>query len=92
MVVVKADIKLLRRSQCGAFFVSPRQIENASRITVNAKEYAGSRAEIKQAMELCLNCRMKIVNIRKAKLLLAKLTDKALERGQAPLNRGEALG
>lgn len=79
--VVQADIKLLKCSQCGAFFVSPRQIENAlNRIMMNAKEYAGVCAEIKEAMQLCLNCRMKIANVRKAKLLLAKLTDRTLQK------------
>ncbi len=79
--VVTADIKLLKCSQCGAFFISPRQIENAlNRIVENAEEYIGVREDIKKAMQLCLNCRMKIPNVRKAKLLLAKLTDKALEK------------
>jgi len=78
--VVTAEIKLLRCNECGAFFISPRQIENAlKRIVKNAEEYIGFREGIKKAMQLCLNCRMKIPNIRKAKLLLARLTDKALE-------------
>jgi len=51
-------------------------------IEENVKDYAEFREDIEKVMELCLNCRRKIQNVKEAKRLLFQLRAKALEKLQ----------
>jgi len=78
-----ADIELLRCPGCGSFSISPRQIKRAlNTIEENVKDYAEFLEDIEKAMELCLNCRRKIQNVKEAKRLLVQLRAKASEKLQ----------
>jgi len=78
-----ADIELLRCPGCTSFSISPRQIKRVlNTIEENVKDYAEFLEDIEKAMGLCLNCRRKIQNVKKAKRLLFQLRAKALEKLQ----------
>ncbi len=77
--IVSVNVGLFRCTECGSFFVSSGQIEGGlNRIEEKVEEYGEFREDIKRAMELCLNCRNKIANVKGAKRLLTQLTAKTL--------------
>jgi Ni,Fe-hydrogenase III small subunit/ferredoxin len=77
---VTNDVDLSECTLCGAFFFPQRQIDWAlKRITEKVPKYKEFNGEILDAMKVCLKCRREIVNVRKAKKTLAKLSIKARE-------------
>ncbi|MCK4474761.1 hypothetical protein KAU30_02865, partial [Candidatus Bathyarchaeota archaeon] len=72
---VTNEVDLFKCASCGTYFIPTRQIDWAlERIENEVSEYKDFHSDLKNAMELCLNCRRKISNIRNAKKILAQLS------------------
>ena len=72
---VTNNVELFRCASCGTYFIPSRQIEWAvERIIEKVNLYKEFRLDLKNAMEICQNCRKEIDNIRKAKKLLSQLS------------------
>ena len=78
---VTNEVELLSCILCGGTFFPQPQIEWALNRIVEEKVpiYREFGQEIMEAMKKCTDCRRKIENIKKAKKLLAKLSEKARE-------------
>ena len=65
-------VEMFRCRVCGSYYVPSKQIRWAiERIMEKAAVYRNLRKELEDAMQICPECRRKIVNIRNAKRLLA---------------------
>ncbi len=73
------DVDLLECASCGAFFFPQPQIDWALKRIIEEKvpKYLEFKDEILDAMKLCLKCRREIMNMKKAKKILAELSAKA---------------
>ena len=70
-------VEMFRCRVCGSYYVPSKQIRWAiERIMEKAVVYKNLRKELEDAMQICPECRRKIVNIRNAKRLLASLAIK----------------
>ena len=69
---VMNKVEMFRCRVCGSYYVPSKQIRWAiERIMEKAAVYRNLRKELEDAMQICPECRRKIVNIRNAKRLLA---------------------
>lgn len=76
---VENEVDLSKCAVCGRFFFPEKQIEWGLKRIVEEKvpAYKGFSGDILRAMLICANCRRDIKNIRAAKSLLAKLSERA---------------
>lgn len=78
--MITTDVELTKCSSCGTYFMPIHQLRRAvERTEEKVKEYKNFHNQLTQAMQICPNCRRKIDNTKKAKLLLGELTVKILE-------------
>lgn len=72
---VTNEVDLFKCASCGTYFMPVRQVDWALEEMENkVSEYKDFRSNLKDAMEICPDCRRKIGNIRSAKKLLARLS------------------
>ncbi|MEM2169035.1 MAG: 4Fe-4S dicluster-binding protein [Candidatus Bathyarchaeia archaeon] len=76
---IENEVDLLKCAICGGTFFPQKQIDWALKRVVEEKvpmykEYGGN---IYNSMKICLNCRRKIENIKRAKSLLTSLSERA---------------
>ncbi|MEM2464507.1 MAG: 4Fe-4S binding protein [Candidatus Bathyarchaeia archaeon] len=76
---VENEVDLFTCAICGGIFFPQKQIDWALKRVVEEKvpAYKDYSSNIHDAMKICLNCRRKIENIRKAKSLLTRLSERA---------------
>ncbi|MEM2994687.1 MAG: 4Fe-4S dicluster domain-containing protein [Candidatus Bathyarchaeia archaeon] len=75
---VTNTVDLLGCVSCKKYFVPQSQIDWAlKRIVEKVPAYKEFQGELKKAMEICIDCRRTIVNIKNAKKLLTQLSIKA---------------
>ncbi|MCD6593227.1 4Fe-4S binding protein [Candidatus Bathyarchaeota archaeon] len=74
---VMNEVEMLRCRICGSYYVPSEQIRWAvERIMEKAAVYRDLRKELEDAMQICPECRRKIVNVENAKKLLTSLAIK----------------
>ena len=74
---VMNEVEMLRCRTCGSYYVPSEQIRWAvERIMEKAAVYRDLRKELEDAMQICPECRRKIVNVENAKKLLTSLAIK----------------
>ncbi|MEM3174140.1 MAG: hypothetical protein QXU02_04540, partial [Candidatus Bathyarchaeia archaeon] len=76
--MVSNEVDLLSCAICGGVFFPEKQIDWAlKRVTMEkVPAYSEFSGEILNAMRICVKCRRSIGNIREAKRLLSKLSEK----------------
>lgn len=76
---VENEVNLLSCTICGGTFFPEKQIEWALKRVVEEKVpvYKDYRDNIYNSMRICPNCRRKIENIKRAKMLLTNLSERA---------------
>jgi Ni,Fe-hydrogenase III small subunit/Fe-S-cluster-containing hydrogenase component 2 len=75
---VANEVNLIDCAFCGEAFFPEKQIDWAlKRIVEKAPLYKGFQRDILGAMKICLECRREIKNIKEAKKLLSKISEKA---------------
>jgi hypothetical protein len=75
-------VEMFKCASCGTYFVPKRQIDWAlERIENQVSEYKEFHSDLKTAMELCLDCRRKMINVRNAEKLLSRLSTKVQASG-----------
>lgn len=76
---VENEVDLLKCAVCGGVFFPEKQIDWAVKRVIEEKvpAYKAFGGDILGAMRICVNCRRKIENVRRAKGLLARLSERA---------------
>ncbi|MBX5326129.1 MAG: 4Fe-4S binding protein [Candidatus Bathyarchaeia archaeon] len=78
---VTTDVDMQKCSSCGAYFMPQRQLKRAlERTEEKVAEYKRYHDYLKETIGVCLSCRRKISNIKKAKQLLSRLSVTALQK------------
>ena len=75
-IETSVEVELAKCSSCGAPFAPSRQLRALSdRVVSEVEQYKEFRNEIERVAGACVRCRGEIENVRRAKVLLFKLTE-----------------